>query len=516
MEGEKDQDYEVNKNWTAFVNDVDPNQQKLDKFVVIKPSPPKISTPPKVSPTKEVSPLKQTLIFEYTSGTPENYVPKEKPVQEEVVEEKKEEKGKQLTLDGFQDFQIPKRRSMAPMIVGNTFLNAEDRENAKKEKMKLDASRRKSTPLPQKKGLLLDKSYHTQSLTPQANRRKSTRQDTPFPKRKEEEGKEEVQGDEGNIEEEEVEEEEYQTDGLSSNTKLFIIILSFIFLFSVAFYGFKSLRSAFNQGFPHGERFCYSRDHDGSLLDEDCQPCPLNGYCFDGKLSYCEPPFIKAKDIAYCIENNPESQEAIILTSKISYQLKRLAGEKACGGIEKDYIEFKDVKKDFQLENESMKELILGKFLQMIESPEFEIRSEGQGQDLKLFSTRSILPWTCKIKKALKENITSLIICAIILLVSFIFNQWSDKKKKQKEQIERLTALVISKLKEKKTSPANDIFEEIKVEFEDEIELDKHWEFILDEMDQFERVIKKKEGGELIWEWSEEGGDENLNKKLFE
>lgn len=308
---------------------------------------------------------------------------------------------------------------------------------------------------------------------------------------------------------------------------------------------------------PHGLPYC-DTEAGGLMLkldqpQDNCQPCPRFGYCARGRLEECEKLFVIKN--AICVEDERITESAMsmidILQKDLSiqageyecnpgaYELKGLLLEDAYTMLEKKKLHPEDefdvcFKKVMSLidENGQNLELAVVDVELEIEQPapasleeetaEDQLPELQEEQDTEeeqknaepvktvkvekkrmIYSTYPQIPIMCRVTRKIQENITYIGGGIVFLLIIFLGNVWKNRIERAKREKEDLVSMVLTYLKENESYTIVHLRDEIKEQFNDVMDVMKHWPDVEEEVRNDGRVNEVLgEHDARVWVWA--------------
>jgi hypothetical protein len=487
------EDSDQETDWRSYIQDPPgPDQIRLDDFVTINPTP-KNSPPRKSLTPSKPDTLKQTTLQGDITVTP-IALPMEQP--EYVIPET----GKQLTLDSF---PVPKtfpkanpksRHSVAPQSldklnqISGVTVTGTEREKRLNEERKLkvtideqkkeDSSRRKSTPIPDRKLIV----------------------DPPKPSRKSN-----FKGLVAKKVEEEVK---------SRKTTFFFLLVGLLLIGLVAYrYGCNCEHNVYSMS---GKPFCDTPDVTKTLVysGSSCVACPENGYCQLGKLADCQPNTVQSQHFAVC--RLPGDQ-----TEKVHRFTRNIFGSLTSGwfgNCDKREISIDIIGKTLDSHNVTEgRDLIAQGIKDFIKTSELDVGMRIVGDLIEtVFPVGSI--W-CRFNGTVLNLIASrpfeAVVAIIALFVLFVLNWIAGQRQRERVEFEAIVSAAKTKIKELRSAAEPQVQELIKAERDFEhAQIDERWEEIAVAIREDPRIGEVVDGSLKTWNWRP--SEDNLSKQLFE
>lgn len=443
----------------------EPKLQKLDEDSEDGSSP-QWTTSPTIKTSQ--SPLRQVNLH---GQIPETIAPLPVEMEEEMPPPRPS--GKQVSLDtyippsrdDFNSFPTPDMRKEIAMKSRMSMPNS--RRVQLEPKVETDAKRRKSTPIP------------VQKLEPQPEKKQSTL----FQKKSRKSLAPRVTA----------KIEEKETRPMSIWIKVIVFLL---FLVGIGMF-FLSIAAANVEMKNHhisGRIFCASTDVDvhiaHNLADNEvvgCIPCPKWGFCVGGRLTICEPPYVRSEVYAVCIPDDEVSKKA---TEVVRALYESLTGQSSLIPLltctpptDRKSLEY--ISEFYQTyTNDTAGPEVVEKMKELITTqPEdfgIEIKKE---QESTFLIVNAIKPSRrCRLMNQTKvfvyEHPYQLFFAIWLILMVWILNKTYELKVKEKIQIATTVTKVKTIIRELKTTTEPEVYERAKTDYpRDHIE--KSWEDVM-------------------------------------
>jgi len=286
---------------------------------------------------------------------------------------------------------------------------------------------------------------------------------------------------------------------------------------------------------PHGLPYCSSEfgdsiipnlknnvivpnpSEDSIKRDPNCQPCPERGYCSQGKLIECEPPF-KIRS-AICIEPQEISNHAMEMIYYLQRTLADKAGRCECGVIAENYTLIHDLRKDLQeifaFKDEELFNNSFEKMKQLVResSQNFELEivtvTRVNSEDgtvvteEAMASTVANLGVVCRTKKLLRENwmgITVILVLAVVAIVGSIIRSQRELYERNMRDVIQ-TAMNV--LRSGKPVLIVHLRDELRNAFESRFEItDALWADVCERMRSDSRIEESDTHKGVQWTWA--------------
>mmetsp|Transcript_9762 Transcript_9762/g.36377 ORF Transcript_9762/g.36377 Transcript_9762/m.36377 type:complete len:654 (+) Transcript_9762:378-2339(+) len=272
-----------------------------------------------------------------------------------------------------------------------------------------------------------------------------------------------------------------------------------------------------DQALPfYGPSYCDSEKFCGTeaipnFVAERCQPCPLHGYCCNGKLETCEEPYVRHR--AQCVDPSETPSPALHLASFLQEILSNHAGlfeckEKTSRGLStsharqlllKEFLHGYSISPEISPSDETLKqfELTYSKLLKLIEDPVNGISIVNDQME----SNVAVKPLQCVVSEAAQKY--RVVICGIaFLLLLFASVQLAYKKlQERKYLLEDKIILTLTRLRDVARCTVQELKDEL-VEDYGEKQIGEDWESINKFIEADPRVQSMEDDdGRLLWEW---------------